>query len=147
MIVLNELYEGDNIGGIASFEIAHVTELISSKPVVFKPGKTWRSISFHPHSGIFKEDENETDQGFIYSYTGSFKIPRKNKSTDQDLQFYLGSCSIIRIIDQNRFVHVIGGIDFPVTLTKSSDTGSNPTDVNQVIYSFAVSQIQKALFG
>ncbi len=147
MLELNEFHEGDNIGGIYSFEIAHVTDLFSSNPIVFKAGKTWRSINFHPTSGLFKEDESETENGMFYSYAGSFKIHRKSKQTDKDLQHYLGTCSVIKVTDQNGLSQVIGGIDFPVTMTKSSDTGSNPTDMNQMNYSFSVSQIQKALFG
>lgn len=147
MLELNEFHEGDNIGGVLSFEIAHVNELISSDPIRFKPGKIWRSINFHPNSGIFKEEENESEHGLFYSYAGSFKIHRKSRETDSLLRYYLGTSSLIRITDQNGLVQVIGGIDFPVTLTKSSDTGSNPTDMNQVNYSFSVSQIQKALFG
>lgn len=59
----------------------------------------------------------------------------------------LGTSSLFRITDQNGLVQIIGGLDFPVTLTKSSDTGSNPTDMNRSNYSFSVSQMQKALFG
>lgn len=49
MIELNEFHEGDNIGGLATIETAHITDFISTNPIVFKPDKIWRGINFHPN--------------------------------------------------------------------------------------------------
>lgn len=145
MIALNELFTGDNIGGLSMIEIAHVNDVKEFPPLKFKPNCFWRGIDFHPISGLMKEEINETDNGMTYSYAGAFKIHNKKANIDSFLDRFLGQVSILKITDMNGFCQVIGSNNYPVQLIRSSDTGSSPTDMNHYNYSFSITQPKKAL--
>ncbi|GGH28329.1 hypothetical protein FAZ19_19750 [Sphingobacterium alkalisoli] len=142
---LFEMYEGDNVGGIATLQIAHVTDFKSFNPVVFHPGKAWREIELYPDSGLMKSDVQHGDNGTSYSYAGSFKIHHQNKKIENILDKYIGPVSVMRVTDMNRYAQVIGSPLEPVTLSRSADTGSKPTDLNHNQFSFTVAQLNAAL--
>lgn len=144
---INVLNEGDNIGGLAQIDVAHVWDLESYEPIRFKPGMCWLEIEFHPMSGLMKEDVQDSDHGVYYSYAGSFKIPKSDRKTECALDRFIGQVSIFRVMDLNGKTLVIGGPDMPVLFTRSSDTGSSPVDMNHASYSFIVSQPNRALYG
>lgn len=146
MNALNELNDGDNIGGLADIEVALANDFESFNPVSFKSGKYWKGIDFHPMSGLLKEDLQDSDHGIFYSYAGSFKIPKRDKKTELILDRFVGQLSVWRITDLNGLTIVIGSPSMPVTLTRSSDTGSSPAEMNHSAYSFIVSQPYRALW-
>lgn len=146
-MVANNQYEGDNIGGIAKLEIAHVQDFKSFNPVSFHPNKFWKEITFHPNSGLLKDEVNDSDHGQYYSYAASVKITHRDKELEQIIDRLIGQCSVIRVTDMNGYRQVIGSPEAAVLITRSGDTGSAPTDVNQYILNFTVSQPERALFG
>lgn len=142
---LFEFYEGDNVGGIATLQIAHITDFAGFAPIQFKSGKGWKEIELYPDSGLLKSDVQHGDQGTSYNYAGSFKIHHQNRKTEKILDKYIGPVSIFRITDLNRYTQVIGSPSEPVTLSRSADSGSKTTDLNHNQFSFSVAQLNPAL--
>ena len=142
---LNELYEGDNIGGILRVQIALISDLESFAPVIFKPGKSWREIEIYPDSGLFKSDVQHVDNGRFYTYAGSFKIHFPNRSDENKLDAYVGPLSIMRITDFNRYTQVIGSPGEPVLFGRSFESGTKLTDLAHNSFVFSVSQLSPSL--
>lgn len=144
---MNIFHEEDNIGGLASIEIAHTSKIQSFNPLVFKPGAYWQAVEFHPTSGLLKDEVNDSDHGTYYTYAGTFKIHKKTKDLEKHIDPFLGQCIIMRITDMNGYSLVIGGPEYPVQLFRSSESGSMPADMNHYAFSFSVNQPNRALFG
>jgi|SRR5690606_14363607 len=142
---LNTLHEGDNIGGIRRIQIALITDFKSFAPIQFKPGKNWQEIEIYPDSGLLKSDAQHGDNGKYYTYAGSFKIHHPSRKDENSIDRFIGPVSVMRITDHNKYAQVIGTPDEPVTLARSSDTGTKLTDLAHNAFTFTVSQLYKAL--
>lgn len=142
---LYELHEGDNIGGIARIEIAHVTDFLGFNPIVFKPTKAFAELPFVPGSGMLKDEENDTKNGAQYSYAGLFAVQRPTSSTENILRPYIGQASVLRITDLNGEVLIIGSPACPVELSRETDRGRKPSDMSKMEIRFSVTQPHPAL--
>jgi len=139
-----KLHNGENIGGISRFEFCHIDDLISVNPLRFKNGKWWEIIQHLPQSGQFKDDEQETDQGITYTYAGTFKRHFPSKKDELFFSRYIGECSIIRVTDLNGIKRIIGTLETPVLISRSSDRGAKPSDMAGNEFKYSVTQIERA---
>lgn len=142
---LNQIHEGDNIGGILKVQIALLSELESFAPIVFKSGKSWKEIEIYPESGMFKSDVPHGDNGKYYSYAGSFKIHFPNRKDENAFDKFIGPVNVMRITDLNRYVQVIGSPEEPVTFSRTYESGSKVTDLSHNSFTFSVSQLYPSL--
>lgn len=142
---LYDLYEGDNIGGIAHIEIAHVTDFLGFNPIVFKPTKDFQELPFLPGTGMLKDEENETKNGAQYSYAGLFSIQRPANSIENILRPYIGMKSVLRITDLNGRTQIIGSPACPVELTRETDRGRRASDQAKMEFRFSVTQPHPAI--
>lgn len=142
---LNTLHEGDNIGGLLRIQIALASDFETFAPIRFKQGKQWQDIDIYPDSGLFKSDVQHGDNGRYYTYAGNFKIHHPNRKDENSIDAFIGPVSIMRITDHNKYTQVIGTPDEPVTLARSLDTGTKPTDLSHNAFTFSVSQLYPAL--
>ncbi|MFD2741953.1 MULTISPECIES: hypothetical protein [Sphingobacterium] len=145
MAKLFELHQGDNIGGIAKVQIAHITDFKSFNPVSFHPNKGWQEIAFIPSSGTMKGEEKDSDNGVYHHYEGLFEIQYQSNVVSFKLRTYIGKVSVLKITDLNGRSRVIGTPEEPVTVSRSSDTGSAPKDMNHNVVTFSVDQLLPAL--
>lgn len=133
-----DFYEGDNIGGILSLDIAFYTDFISIDPAVLKAGAQWTNIPLREESGSFSEQIEYTDNGPVYTYKGGFTLTGMRAADRDELTRYLGAVSILRVRDMNLRYHIIGDLEACVTLSLSGTTGENYTNLNSLAGSFTV---------
>jgi hypothetical protein len=138
-------YEGDNIGSIAGFKIAHTYDLQSFNPVTFKNGRKWLDVPFKEQSGNLALKVEDTPNGPVYMYSGNFSIHNLRDQVDNEMHPFIGSNSVAMVTDLNGRVYVIGTPEIPVTLTMSGGTGQRYVDENGQEFQFKVDQIKKAL--
>lgn len=140
-----KLHDGENIGGVSKFEICLVTDLISLKPFLFKPGKHWYTVEHVPQSGSLKDDEVDTENGTTYTYAGTFKRQFPSKKDELFFESYIGSRSIMKITDLNGIQIIIGTQDTPVLLSRSGDRGVKPSDMAHHEFKYSVTQSDRAV--
>jgi hypothetical protein len=139
-------YEGDNIGGIRTLDIIRHDLPIGFNPVQLPIGSSWINIPFKDESGVLIPKTELSDNGTIYNYSGSFLIPNMRDEVDQELLPFCGKAiAILRIIDMNGRVQIIGSPDTPVTLNLAATTGQKYTNENGSQFNFSVDQIAAAL--
>lgn len=137
---LFELHEGDNIGGISKFEIAHVTDFLSFNPISFRQGKGFVEIPHVPSSGSLKDEEQTGKSGTSFSYSGALVVHAPTKAVEQLLRKFMGNASVCRITDLNGVVLVIGSPDCPVSVSRTGNRGRKPSDMAHNEIRFAVEQ-------
>jgi len=140
-----EHYQGDNIGSIAKFEITNHYSLSGFNPLTFSPGGSWMSVPFKEQSGELRETTENTENGPLYTYTGSIFLANQRDEVDLIMRTYLGQRSVIRITDMNGRVYIIGSPVLPVTLTSSGETSKTYTGENGKEFQFKVEQNFPAL--
>ena len=145
MTKLFDLHQGDNIGGIAKVQIAHITDFESFNPVSFRSNKGWHEIPFLPGTGSLKSEEKDDGNGKYYHYEGSFEIHHQSNVVSLKLRPYTGQVSILKITDLNGRSRVIGTPTESVTVSRSSNTGSAAKDMNHNLITFTVDQLLPAL--
>lgn len=146
MTKIHKLYEGDNIGSIASvIQIAHITDFSSFNPIVFRAGRSWNDVEILPEGGNLESEESEGDNGTLYTYQGKFRIQHPTSELDNALAPYIGQKSVLRIRDMNGRFYVIGSPVCPVTIVKGGDTGETYTGAPQYEYGYKVDQPHPAL--
>lgn len=138
-------YEGDNIGSIAEFKIAHTYDLQSFNPVTFKNGRKWMIVPFKEQSGNLALKVEETPNGPLYTYSGNLFIHNMRDQVDNEILPFVGSNSVAMVTDQNGRVYLIGTPQFPVTVTMNAGTGQRYTDENGQEFQFKVEQTKAAL--
>lgn len=138
-------YEGDNIGSIAEFKIAHTYDLQSFNPITFKNGRKWLDVPFKEQSGNLALKVEETANGLLYVYSGNLAIHNMRDQVDNEMLPFVGSNSVVMITDLNARVYVIGTPSLPVTLTMNAGTGQRYVDENGQEFQFRVEQTAPAL--
>lgn len=141
-----DYFEGNNIGGIASLEVILAQNVTNINPVQLSGGN-WTKIPFKDQSGQYKEATEETVNGTIYTYSGSFMIPCLRDEVNEIMDAFLGRRSMIRIIDMNLRALIIGAPGMPVELTSTGTTSQNYAGENAATYEFKVTQHFRAVKG
>lgn len=139
------LHSGDNVGGVAQYELCHVDDLVSFYPVRFKPGRYWQCVRHVPETGTLADEELDTDNGVTYSYSGSFKRQYPSERDELDMSRYMGKCTIWRITDMNRRIYLLGTPENPVSLSRSGNRGARPSDMAHNEFKFSVVQVDRAM--
>lgn len=134
-------YEGDNIGSLKNIEVNGANLLTGWKPAKFPPGAAWTSIPFKDESALMTFKTEETDNGPLYIYTGTFFIHNMRDEVDEILlPFCAITLGIFRITDMNDRVYIIGTPECPVSLNVSATTGQKYINENGTTFNFSVSQ-------
>lgn len=142
-MTLINIFEGDNIGSIASIEIANHTDFISLNPVQFIQDKSWQNIGFTGEAELKRKTKDDPN-GVIYNYSGFFDIQSIRDEVELNLMSYVGKHAILRITDNNGRVYIIGQKGNPVTLEEDSTTGKLNKSKNGYQFNFSVSQTMAA---
>lgn len=137
-------YQGNNIGSIAVFEIAHQMDLLGFNPVTFKAGSSWKKIPFREQGGKIKEVIEETDNGMLCTYSGSIVLPCMRDEVDLVMDKFLGRRSVVKITDMNGRIYIIGAPGLPVEIGSTGDTGENFTNENAKQFDYKIAQPFKA---
>lgn len=138
--------EGDNLGGIASLQLAPVYAFTSLSPVVtFRDGYTWDDALFLPESAQLTDESIETDNGLQYTYTLPVSFNKKNAGLYAGLRKYLGTVAIAKVTDQNGFCQIIGNLQTPLTIKQNADSGKAPVDQNLVTITASAVQDAEAI--
>lgn len=130
----------DNIGSIKSIEIADISYFSGFGPVEFKSGCNWEKINFNPERAVLNQSVEDSDNGLIFKFSGQF-YKSKIDSSQNTIKKYLGKRSVMKIIDQNDEVYIIGHPSYPVNISMNGSTGTKYIDENGINYSFAAEQI------
>jgi hypothetical protein len=139
-------YEGDNIGSIKAVEIIRHDLPIGFNPVYLPIGSTWTLIPFREENGELVLKTEESDNGPIYTYSGSFFVHNMRDEVDQVMIPFCGKAiAILRIMDMNDRVYIIGTPDAPVTINANGSTGKKYTNENGITFNFTVDQTTEAL--
>ncbi|MGJ1295544.1 hypothetical protein ACR777_15160 [Sphingobacterium spiritivorum] len=145
MGAINILHQDDNIGGLLSVEIAHVTDFSGFNPVVFKPGKNFQKVDILPLSGSLKDDEEFSNSGTAYTYAGIFKIHHPTAILENAIRPYIGLCSVLKLTDLNGRIRIVGSPACPVLLKRTGDSGLKPSDMAHNEFKFSVTQPHPAI--
>lgn len=127
-------FEGDNIGGIQKLEVAHQAYFTGFNPATLAAGKAWAEIPFIPQSAQLQMSEEDSANGTIYEYNLTFAINRVRMELFEQLNIFVGSCTVFRITDMNDDVYIIGAPGYPCTLAATGNTGAQYTDANGMGY-------------
>jgi len=139
-------HEGDNIESLKSIEVIQHDLPTSLKPLTLTIGKEWITILFKDETGIMQIKTEETPNGIVFTYSGSFFIHHLRDEVDQVLLPFLGrAVSILRLTDMNDRVYIIGSPDCPVLLNLSASTGQKYVNENGGTYNFSVQQTSPAV--
>lgn len=138
-------YQGDNIGSLASVEIALHTDFAGFNPVNFLNGKGWTLVPFKDESGNMSFKVDETANGTVYTYAGRFFLQNLRNEVEETLYPFIGQRAVMRLIDMNGRVYIIGAPGTPVTLAVSGGTGDKYASENGQEFSFKSEQIGPAL--
>lgn len=125
-----EIYEGDNIGGIAELELAFTFAFSSFFPAVMRPGASWDRIAFD--SGSMSVKTSEADNGPVYNYAVAVRVHNMRDDVDAVIGKYIAAGCVARVVDLNGRVYLLGSPDMPVSLVVSGGTGEKPTDENGI---------------
>ena len=141
-----DYYEGDNIGSLKTIEIIRHDWPIAWHPVALPEAVEWINIPLKEESGIMTIKTEETDNGVIYTYAGSFFIAHLRDEVDQVLMPFCGkSESILRLTDMNDRVYIVGMPDCPAKINLSATTGQKYVNENGTAFNFSVEQIVPAI--
>jgi hypothetical protein len=138
-------YENDNIGSIKFVDI-----LLHSLPIAFRPlylpiGTDWIRIPMKEEAGELKLKSEDSANGPIYTYFGSFFVHNMRDEVDEVLLPFCGKAiAIMRITDMNDRVYIIGTPDAPVTLNVAAGTGLKYINENGSAFNFTVDQTSPA---
>jgi hypothetical protein len=139
-------HEGDNIGSLRTVEIILHTLPVAFNPVQLPIGSTWTVILFKDETGVLILKTEDSDNGPIYNYAGSFFIHNLRDEVDQVLLPFCGKAiAILRLTDMNGRVYIIGSPDAPVTLNLAATSGQKYINENGSTFNFSVDQTSPAL--
>ncbi|RQO65090.1 hypothetical protein DBR40_24780 [Pedobacter sp. KBW01] len=133
-------YEGDNFGSLAKVESIEHFNVKSLNPVTLMPGAAWKNIPFKEETGQKRLKTDDTENGTVYNYSGSFFISNIRKEVETELNPFLGQMLMLRVTDMNGLVSIIGAPGMPVTLKKNHDTGKKYTNENGTEFIFEIDQ-------
>jgi len=140
------LHTGENIGGILEVAVCHIDELESSiGSLCFKPNKWWTVVEVIPNTATFNDEEVDTENGILYTYSGGFKRQYPSKSDELIFSRFIGQCSVVRIVDMNGQCRIIGSKECPVSISRIGNRGAKPNDLSHHEFKFNVSQANRAL--
>ncbi|MFD2163687.1 hypothetical protein ACFSJU_14855 [Paradesertivirga mongoliensis] len=139
-----EYHEGDNISSLASAEIAMHTDFSGFNPVVFHDGKGWTRIPFKEGSGSLSVRKIDSPNGIIHDYAGRMFMPHWNEEDENELDPFLGQVAVVRTVDMNGKVRIIGAPGYAVTLETSGGTGEGFTAENGTELRFKTEQVFRA---
>jgi hypothetical protein len=138
-------FEGNNIGSLLKVEICLVNQINGYNPVTFTAGNNWFDIPFDNENAELSISSQDTVNGMVYRYNGSFFLHRLRQEFKEKLSPYLGKRSILRITDMNNEVYILGHPGNPVRLDNSGGTGRRFSSQNGMMYSFSSDMAFEAL--
>lgn len=139
-------YEGDNIGGAKKIEIIRCDLPIGFNPVQLPIGAIWTNIPFKEETGVLAVKTEATDNGPVFTYSGSLTAPNMRDEVDQVLFPFCGKAiAIVRYTDMNNRVYILGSPDCPVTVNLAAYTGQKYINENGSTFNFSVDQSSAAL--
>ena len=125
-----QINQDNNLGSIATIQLALVWQLAASNPVSFKGGFSWLNVDFLDESAQVKESTNIADAGIEYSYTLAFGVNYLNPDMLTSVQPYIGQNAILQFTDNNGLTRQLGSLQNPLSIKIDTDTGKQYTDVN-----------------
>ncbi|MDJ1472854.1 hypothetical protein [Xanthocytophaga flava] len=139
---INQL-PGDNLGGVESFFYADADEIeyigapingVISPDIIMKSGKVF--YSFRPSQGTlgFKEQQNDTKAGPIFTQELKGYVPRDSADLQSALLDLYGRRLVVIYRDNNGLLKLVGDKDFYLTFEADLDTGTNPTNRNGISF-------------
>lgn len=139
-------FEGDNIGSLRAVDIIRKDLPIGMNPVQLPYGADWTSIPLKDEGGILQLKTTDSDNGPVYTYSGSFLVPNMRDEVDQVLLPLCGKeICILRLTDMNGRLYIIGTPDAPVTLNIAATTGQKYSNENGSTFNFTVDQTSAAV--
>jgi hypothetical protein len=138
------LTTADVLGSIQKMELVLHSDLESFNPVVLDAGISWDEVELLPDNAKLRFAVDDTENGKLFNYAVAIKHTLLRPAVEDVLDKYVGKRAVVRVMDMNDRVYIIGHPGNGCILNYSGDTGNNAADQNAYDISVIVSQTFRA---